>query len=353
MSKNSSARLNQQGMVSFTVVLIMMLVISLIVIGFSEVTRRNQREALDSQLSSQAFYAAESGVNVTASTISTYDSTNGFSTLKAKTSCANDYDPTKVNGVSATAPPALAAGVNYSCVLVNPTPKDIVRDVSVHGSAVTPVTAQGPLQTLKFEWHKQPGGTDTSCGVLNTDTWFPPQATWACGYGVVRVDLVAIPPVITEATLDANTVVLFLTPYGNHTGTLNIPNYATKSYVASGNGCTAAPATKCEVTVTLPGGDASYYTRMTSLYRDAPKTTVTGTLTAGGATARFSGSQAVLDVTGQAQDELRRIQVRVALTNNTSSDTIPLNALSSTTTICKRFSVLKSGTVDATNICVP
>ena len=40
-----------------------MIVMSLIVLGFAQISRRNQRESLDRQLSTQAFYAAESGVN--------------------------------------------------------------------------------------------------------------------------------------------------------------------------------------------------------------------------------------------------------------------------------------------------
>jgi len=42
---------NQTGLVSIMVTIIMMLVISLIVLGFATVTRRNTREALDRQLS--------------------------------------------------------------------------------------------------------------------------------------------------------------------------------------------------------------------------------------------------------------------------------------------------------------
>ena len=55
--------LDQRGMVSFLVTFIMLLVISLIVVGFTRVASQNRREALDRQLSTQAFYAAESGVN--------------------------------------------------------------------------------------------------------------------------------------------------------------------------------------------------------------------------------------------------------------------------------------------------
>ena len=41
----------------------MIVIISLIVLGFAQLARRNQRQTLDSQLSTQTYYAAESGVN--------------------------------------------------------------------------------------------------------------------------------------------------------------------------------------------------------------------------------------------------------------------------------------------------
>jgi Tfp pilus assembly protein PilX len=53
----------QAGMVAIMVTMILMIVISLIVVGFAQISRRNQRQALDRQLSTQAFYAAETGVN--------------------------------------------------------------------------------------------------------------------------------------------------------------------------------------------------------------------------------------------------------------------------------------------------
>ena len=51
--------------------MILMIVVGLIVLGFAQISRRNQRQALDRQLSTQAFYAAETGVNDAANLIKT------------------------------------------------------------------------------------------------------------------------------------------------------------------------------------------------------------------------------------------------------------------------------------------
>jgi Tfp pilus assembly protein PilX len=55
--------INQSGFVSIVVCLIIMVILTLVTIGFSKLMGRAQRQALDRQLSTQAFYAAESGVN--------------------------------------------------------------------------------------------------------------------------------------------------------------------------------------------------------------------------------------------------------------------------------------------------
>ncbi|HSX32249.1 MAG TPA: pilus assembly PilX N-terminal domain-containing protein, partial [Candidatus Saccharimonadales bacterium] len=57
------ASAKESGMVAIMVTIILMIVISLIVLGFAQIARRNQRQSLDRQLSTQAFYAAETGVN--------------------------------------------------------------------------------------------------------------------------------------------------------------------------------------------------------------------------------------------------------------------------------------------------
>jgi Tfp pilus assembly protein PilX len=353
MSEKQRVRLGERGMVSFMVTLIMLMVITLIVVGFSEVSRRNQREALDRQLSSQAFYAAESGVNVTKATIANYVAANGFSTMNNKTSCGNgasstEYDPAAANGSgTAIVPLSTTNQVAYTCVLVNPQPKNVVYNVKSGGSTVAPLATTGAFQTLTFQWSKQAGAVDTDCSGTDPDA-LSAYDDWACGFGILRVDLMAsnVGAGLSNTTLDAKTVTIFMTPLGGHSGAVTVPSYATKAYIASATNCATGT---CKVTVTLPGDSASYYARLTSTYRDAPNATITGTTASGAAT--FNGSQAIVDVTGKAQDELRRVQVRVQLTGTSGSDTIPLNAAASTTDICKHFEVSTSGDIDPDSVC--
>jgi len=341
-----SARQSQAGMASFLIVMIMMVVITLIVLGFSQVTRRNVRQALDRQLSSQALYAAESGTNVTTSAISTYVKTNGYVNLPSKTTCPTNYDPTNSSGTG-SAIADLGNGVRYTCVLVNPNPSTLKYNPTQDGSTIVPIQANGSLKSLTFTWNVQSGGSDTSCSGSNAQV-FPQAAAWDCDFGILRVDLVANPQGFI-GDLASATKTVFLSPLGTHTGTVGLTAFpsAEHAFVGSASGCTGGI---CSATVTFPANYASYGARITSMYRDAQNTTISGTL-ASGSPATFSGAQAVVDTTGQAQDQLRRIQVRVQLSSTADADTIPASAVSSSTDLCKHFSIIAGNNVDPNNLC--
>ena len=346
MSGKSMKKLSsEKGMASFLIVMILMVIITLIILGFSQVTRRNAREALDRQLSTQAFYAAESGINATTAAIRSYVTASGFSAMPSKTSCQHDYDPTQPGGVGA-AITDLGSATRYTCVLVNPNPTTLKYDTSQQNSTIVPMNTSGNLTTLKFQWNVQAGGVDTTCTGANARV-FPQPPAWNCDFGILRVDLVD-DPVANLGNLPLNTITMYLTPLGTHSGTLAVPNFTgDKAYVASASGCSTGI---CSVTITFagPASSSSYYARVSTIYRDAP-ITISGTI--GAAPATFSGSQAIVDTTGQAQDELRRVQVRVALTSTPDPGSIPANALSSGADICKRFTILPTDSIDLANLC--
>ena len=53
----------ETGLVAIVVSMLIMIIMSLTVFGFTKIMQREQRQAVDKQLSTQAFYAAESGIN--------------------------------------------------------------------------------------------------------------------------------------------------------------------------------------------------------------------------------------------------------------------------------------------------
>src|SRR5690554_5996893 len=56
---------DQRGIASIVICVFVILILSLVVLDMSRDASREQRQSLDHQLSSQAFYAAESGINDT------------------------------------------------------------------------------------------------------------------------------------------------------------------------------------------------------------------------------------------------------------------------------------------------
>ena len=64
MARNAVSRAgrDQRGIASLIITMVSMVIVTLIVLGFATLSRREQRQSLDRQLSTQAFYAAESGV---------------------------------------------------------------------------------------------------------------------------------------------------------------------------------------------------------------------------------------------------------------------------------------------------
>ena len=54
---------NEEGFASIVIALILIIVLSLLTIGFAQLARREQQTALSKQLANQAQYAAESGIN--------------------------------------------------------------------------------------------------------------------------------------------------------------------------------------------------------------------------------------------------------------------------------------------------
>jgi Tfp pilus assembly protein PilX len=336
---NHHSPTDQRGMVSIMVTMIMMLIISLIVIGFAQVVRRNQNEALDRQLSTQAFYAADSGVNDTVKTIKAVLAAGGAPTAKTNCDPSAAYPANPVLQSDSSGNPT----VSYTCLTVDPNGPDIQLTAKNGASAVVPINstqADGtPMNTasLDFSWQVDSGGNTSTAACNDAGGAFPPTTgatSWGCDFAVLRVDLMQDTGAAPDAaTLAGQTVTYFFKP-GTGAGSVTTSSFAAPQAVIGVANCVGS---SCKITLTLSGGaqGQKYYTRLTTLYRDAPTVTIAGTLT-NGSTAHFSGAQAVIDVTGKARDVLRRLQARVPLTAQADS-TLPSNSLQTTGSICKRY----------------
>ena len=319
---------NQRGMVSILVTMLLLIVVSLIVLGFAQIARRNQRQSLDRQLSTQAFYAAETGINDVRDIIR--QNINNNVSVASKTDC----DPASA---AAYAPPVLnptvdaANNISYSCVMVDPTPSTLVYTDIGPQSTIVPITAVGgTIGRLNLSWQSRDGSTTPITGCPNTTTSvFRPTTTWTCGYGVLRFDLVPTTGALTAAGLRATTMTSFVVPMSSGgVGSYGFNTVGTNDVIrglCTNSGCT----------LTVTGlASVQYYLRVSSLYKDVSlQVTIAD---AAGTPLKIAGAQAVIDATGKAQDVLRRVQVHIPLTAS-STNQLPDQAIQTTDAVCKRF----------------
>jgi hypothetical protein len=341
-----AVRNNESGIVSIMVTMILMIVISLIVIGFSQVTRRNQRETLDRQLSTQAFYAAETGVNDVITALKNGPPT----TFPLQTTYAKNCDGPNsfinfIHSNNSGISNFIGPNVGYTCLLVNDTPPSVVVNVQLGSSRVVPLLMNMANNgSLTISWKANtlsgadvlhcPSGGNAIDAFTPYDVWNQPGA--ACPFGLLRFDLYADSGTYDAQTMANNSVAVYMVPARTKSPSNNISfgNPSQSVYVRNVK-CTNAA---CTGTITgLKPFVASYYMRLSSIYQNLGDVTITG---APGTT--FAGAAIVIDSTGQAQDQLRRIQVRIPLVDN-SGIKVPVNSLQSVGAICKRFEIAGSG----------
>lgn len=324
----------QAGLVSIMVTMILMVVITLVVLGFAQISRRNQRNALDQQLSTQAFYAAETGVNDAANALKQAIATGV--TVSAKTDCGAGTGP--VYGTLPSSVLDSGTNVSYTCLMVDPTPSSLqYSKIKTDRSTIIPLSpASGTFANIKLTWKStlatSTPATGCSASVAATGN-LPTTSNWTCGYGILRFDLVP-----TSGTLSLSSLQTFMTSFLVPTtaATGGTIAYATGSNIINRSAVTC-DHTNCSITITGLSG-SSYYMRASSLYQEAGQFTITATDSSGNA-LKFQNAQALIDATGRAQDVLRRVQVRMPLTASTTTN-LPDNALSSTDAVCKRFRVM-------------
>lgn len=340
-------------MVSIMTTMILMIVISLIVLGFAQLSRRNQRETLDRQLSSQAFYAAESGVNDVRDLIQDALS-GGAVTIPEKTGCTD----TGVGAFYASLNPDIdsSKNVRYTCMLVDPSPEKLRYSVDTTSIVVPMISGDGTdFSTIRLDWQSEittPSGPTAGCPTT-TNAVFSVAGSWSCGYGVLRFDLVPVEGGLSTDSLRTSTMTLFGVPFAS--GGVTSAAFAADTTNNNRRGI-ACNNDGCSLTITGLNQNA-YFMRISSLYRGMDLQ-ITGTNSAGAA-MEISGAQAVIDATGKAQDVLRRIQVHVPL-RASSENQLSDFAIQSTDAICKRFSVMEgyfatgvTGVTSTNRLCQP
>ena len=324
-------RLYKDGVVSLVVCLFIMIIVSLIALSFAAIMRREQRQAVDHQLNSEAFYAAETGVNDAIEAIA-----NGLTTNI--TTCDN----TAQDKISTSRTLDAAAGVSYSCVFINQSPTELNYEVPDGGLVKVPLHSQsGAIDSIKISW-QDPSSTSgtwpTYDGAVGSN--FLPTTSWQASWpGMLRLQLIPDAYPIDRATIDTKTVNLFAFP-SNATSNFVVGTSPDGS-VATGGCDTALPGGRplfCEIEITnlTSYGYSDYALTLRGIYDESR---VIIRAYSGGSPVPLTSGQTVIDSTGLANGIAKRVRVFVPPFNYK----YPGFALESGDDICKRFSVTSTG----------
>jgi hypothetical protein len=296
---------NQAGAVSMIVAVLIMFLLTLIVLSMSKNARNEQRQSLDRQLSDQAFYNAESGINDTLDYL--YKNRNDATVPDEYNSDCNFINSlgTKgdIDGVS---------GVNkYTCILYDKSPKTIILDdVGMADSKIIPIEPTGGMTSLVISWDDSGTQNNVSgCNFTGPPSTLPTSLPANC-IGGVRVDL--IPQAGNRDALNEATLSAFLLPGANSAGpgaSMTFPNsYPDRQGAIGVAKCNNSSTTERKCKITLNNIPQKSTMRIKSLYR-AVDINIEGLN--GPTPVEFNNAQIMIDSTGKANDVLRRIQVRV------------------------------------------
>lgn len=321
---------SQKGFVSIIVAAILMILLSLVTIGFSQLMQREQRQALDRQLSSQAFYAAETAVN------DVYDDISS-GTVVEKADCAanGDYD-----GVVDGAEP----GVEYTCLLIDPSPETLEYDnnkIGTQSSKVIPLNTESgnDFEEITFSWNG-----DGANYLSNDCTISPlvlPTTLESDEVPILRLDITPV-EVLDRPSLIANTRAIFLYPCASSgTNSINLSSIQTGEIQEVNCGSTPYSCNVSFNNLSGPFAVSNYMVRVKAIGNSAQNLRISGRDTGG--VASFEGAQTVVDSTGKANDVVRRVKVRLS---NTPSYAFPEYVLQAFDGVCKQISIASPDFVD-------
>jgi hypothetical protein len=358
---------NESGLVSIVVVTIIIVILSLMSIGFAKIMDREYHQSIDRELSIQADYAAESGMNDARAYILNAVK-NGTDPSTGGTCKDLSVAPTGFvqNGNISGSHTAGNDNVKYSCVIIDPSPKDLKFTVTKGKSVVLKLVPKTAISSLYFSWQNHDAVSDASGN--RCFTAFPgaypklpkesditnPCVTGLLEAGVYPVLSGAPLPPDPNTALEANYRSFFMYPQAAGAGNVGTANYLTGGPFVSGR------CNKTNTTVhplALPNQQARdyfycnsglsafaavpasfMYIKLTAQYRDLDVSIQAGGSSPG--PVALGGAEATVDVTGEGNNVLRRLLGYVTLTPDLK---LPDYTIQSLDTLCKKIRLPKTG----------
>ncbi len=348
-SSNRGIVTNQDGMAAIVITTVLMIVISLIVISFTQSIRNEQRQALDNQLSTQAFYAAESGINLAKAKLSTAI-TNSTDINKKKCGKSDATNDSKIGSetVIQSELDIDLAGTDstVTCLLVsNEVPAVYFESVDTDAKITKLEAVNGqPITSVTFKWWAN--GTESGSPTCATSPSF--GENWTCRAPLLRADIVPFNSAsINRGTLQADQFTSFFYPHDAAAGTafnLSDARGAQIGRVLNTKCVNNASTGKSECTATVNTSSNQLAVRVMGLYKQA---SIEISITTGAGVTSIKDAQYIIDSTARAVDVVRRVQARVS-TRSISSENFALNIDAgnpSSLGVCKRYKII-ANTVD-------
>lgn len=343
MLKGNRGMVDERGFASLVVGLILVLVLALMTVGFAQLSRHEQQQSLSNLLSTQAYYAAESGINDVVNGIQKNLITAGTPGVNQNTCLPEPLPGTTTQNVNA------ANDVLYTCAIVGLQTNDLLyKPVNPGGSETALFTTNGPLTDLTLSWGTNDGNTNYA-GTDYPNMDFP-STNWGANGKTAYPPLIefTITPLSSDTrnSMLANQFTFYAYPTNTASGKLLNYNTAPagQGQIIAGHCKVAVVPYSCGVTLrNIPavgsaGTGGPYLIHFLDFY-DAATVDITGNT--GSGPAQFTGAQAIVDVTGKAKNVLKRIQVRVPLSPASNFPDYAVQAKN----ICK---LMESGPTDAT-----
>ncbi len=341
-------------MASFIVVFILMILLSLITIAYSQLMNRELRQATDRQLSAEAYYAAESGINDGRY----YLAAGGGNSVHCPTP-----DPDSTNAFVSQGDISGDFNNRYTCVTTQNDPKELDYTIAAGQSRLIKLSGDelASMNKMFIGWEnssynggKQTLGTlpasPTSTGTLPKDD----NTLSADATGLLRI---GIYPIIntncpasnkfynasrnnnaisdTDADLECASRNYYLYPNSptsignsidftdsNNDGTLIAGNCSDSSGPPPTTFASQATARYCNSQInnlfpmdTVPSTDhaSTYFVRLTAVYKQLSISIQIGDGNSPSTALNIPQVQGIIDSTGAGNDVLHRIQARVPL----------------------------------------
>lgn len=391
-------RNQQSGFVALFSTIFFMLLITVITLGFIQITSVEQQQALNNDLSASALASAQSGLEDGKRAILKYFSlpagpqkTTYYSAMTAPgaNSCTSLTGSTIATdlGLSATGNVVNNSQINqaYSCLTVNLNSPDFISDSSAGKSQIVPLKAVGGAYSqVKVSWHLLssavgtdgdglPGATPGTAPYYAAGPLLYPQINsstpslgWnALGYpAYLRVQLFGYPSsgsfTRTDLTTRSRSVLLVpgtngidaTTPINFGTADPNPGVFGTTELQPQTIKCDPTPTANigsyaCTALLELPTGASfastsnTYFLRVTPVYGQSHFRVA---LVNSGSEVQFDQVQPIIDATGRANDVFRRLQARAQVNQLVN---YPEFAVETAATICKNM-IVSNNTADYT-----